>query len=145
MFVVRAAPAIVDTLKNAMAATSLTKPELQIMEVLWTRGASSIREIHEALPAKGRPAFTTIQTVVYRLEKKGALRCVKRISNANIVESVISRDDAHMTLVDELLSVFGGRPKPVIARLVESGKLTLEDIKEAEDALKKFQKKGRSK
>ena len=127
-----------------MAATSLTKPELQIMEVLWTRGASSIREIHEALPAKGRPAFTTIQTVVYRLEKKGALRCVKRISNANIVESVISRDDAHMTLVDELLSVFGGRPKPVIARLVESGKLTLEDIKEAEDALKKFQKKGRS-
>jgi predicted transcriptional regulator len=127
-----------------MAATSLTKPELQIMEVLWTRGASSIREIHEALPARGRPAFTTIQTVVYRLEKKGALRCVKRISNANIVESVISRDDAHMTLVDELLSVFGGRPKPVIARLVESGKLTLEDIKEAEDALKKFQKKGRS-
>jgi predicted transcriptional regulator len=128
-----------------MAVTSLTKPELQIMEVLWTRGASSIREIHEALPAKGRPAFTTIQTVVYRLEKKGALRCVKRISNANIVEAVISRDDAHMTLVDELLSVFGGRPKPVIARLVESGKLTLEDIREAEDALKKFQKKGRSK
>lgn len=115
------------------------------MEALWTRGACSVREIHEALPAKGRPAFTTIQTVVYRLEKKGALRCVKRISNANIFEAVISRHDAHMTLVDELLSVFGGRPKPVIARLVESGKLTLEDIKEAEDALKKFQKKGRSK
>jgi len=115
------------------------------MEALWTRGACSVREIHEALPEKGRPAFTTIQTVVYRLEKKGALRCVKRISNANIFEAVISRDDAHMTLVDELLSVFGGRPKPVIARLVESGKLTLEDIKEAEDALKKLIRKGRSK
>ena len=115
------------------------------MEALWTRGACSVREIHEALPEKGRPAFTTIQTVVYRLEKKGALRCVKRISNANIFEAVVSRDDAHMTLVDELLSVFGGRPKPVIARLVESGKLTLEDIKEAEDALKKLIRKGRSK
>jgi len=128
-----------------MPRTSLTRPELQIMEALWTRGACSVREIHEALPEKGRPAFTTIQTVVYRLEKKGALRCVKRISNANIFDAVISRDDAHMTLVDELLSVFGGRPKPVIARLVESGKLTLEDIKEAEDALKKLIKKGSSK
>jgi len=128
-----------------MARTALTRPELQIMEALWTRGACSVREIHEALPEKGRPAFTTIQTVVYRLEKKGALRCVKRISNANIFDAVISRDDAHMTLVDELLSVFGGRPKPVIARLVESGKLTLEDIKEAEDALKKLIKKGSSK
>ena len=128
-----------------MARTSLTRPELQIMEALWTRGACSVREIHEALPVKGRPAFTTIQTVIYRLEKKGALRCVKRISNANIFEAVISRDEAHSSLVDELLSVFGGRPKPVIARLVESGKLTLEDIKEAEDALRKLIRKGRSK
>ena len=127
-----------------MRRTSLTKPELQILEVLWTRGACSIREIHEALPTKGRPAFTTVQTVVYRLEKKKALRCVKRISKANIVEAVISRDDAHTTLVDELLSLFGGRPKPVMARLVESGRLTLDDIKEAEDALKKLLKKGRS-
>ena len=127
-----------------MPRTSLTKPELQILEVLWTRGACSIREIHEALPAKGRPAFTTVQTVVYRLEKKKALRCVKRISKANIFEAVISRDDAHTTLVDELLSLFGGRPKPVMARLVESGRLTLDDIKEAEDALKKLLKKGGS-
>jgi BlaI family penicillinase repressor len=125
-----------------MARTALTRPELQIMEALWTRGACSVREIHEALPVKGRPAFTTIQTVIYRLEKKGVLRCVKRISNANIFEAVISRDDAHMTLVDELLSLFGGRPKPVMARLVESGKLTLDDIKEAEAALKKHLKKG---
>ena len=125
-----------------MARRSFTTPELQILEVLWTRGACSIREIHDALPAKGRPAFTTIQTVVYRLEKKHALRCVKRISNANIIAAVISRDQAHRTLVDELLKLFGGRPKPVMARLVESGRLTLDDIKEAEDALKKLLKKG---
>ena len=125
-----------------MARRSFTTPELQILEVLWTRGACSIREIHDALPAKGRPAFTTIQTVVYRLEKKHALRCVKRISNANIIAAVISRDQAHRTLVDELLKLFGGRPKPVMARLVESGRLTLDDIKEAENALKKLLKKG---
>jgi BlaI family penicillinase repressor len=127
-----------------MRRTSLTRPELQILEVLWTRGACSIREIHEALPAKGRPAFTTVQTVVYRLEKKKAIRLVKRISKANIVEAALSRDEAHTTLVDELLNLFGGRPKPVMARLVESGRLTLEDIKEAEDALKKLLKKGGS-
>ena len=127
-----------------MARTSLTRPELQILEVLWSHGASSIREIHEALPARGRPAFTTVQTVVYRLEKKKALRRVKQISKANIVEATISRDEAHGTLVDELLNLFGGRPKPVMARLVESGRLTLEDIKEAEDALKKLLKKGGS-
>jgi predicted transcriptional regulator len=125
-----------------MGRTSLTKPELQILEVLWTRGACSIRELHDGLPAKGRPAFTTVQTVVYRLEKKKAVRCVKRISKANIFEAAISRDQAHTTLVDELLKLFGGRPKPVMARLVESGRLTLEDIKEAEDALKKLLKKG---
>jgi BlaI family transcriptional regulator, penicillinase repressor len=125
-----------------MRRTSLTGPELQILEVLWTRGACSIRELHDALPAKGRPAFTTVQTVVYRLEKKAAVRCVKRISKANIFEAAISRDEAHTTLVDELLNLFGGRPKPVMARLVESGRLTLEDIKEAEDALKKLLKGG---
>jgi BlaI family transcriptional regulator, penicillinase repressor len=127
-----------------MPRPSFTKPELQILDVLWTRGACSIREIHDALPAKGKPAFTTVQTVVYRLEKKRALRCVKRISKANIVAATISRDEAHTTLVDELLALFGGRPKPVMARLVESGRLTLDDIKEAEDALKKLAKKGGS-
>jgi BlaI family transcriptional regulator, penicillinase repressor len=124
--------------------SKLTKPELDVLEVLWTRGACSVREIHEALPDQGRPAFTTVQTVIYRLEKKQAVRCVKRISNANIFEAAISRDDAHSSLVDELLALFGGRPRPVIARLVESGKLTLDDIKDAEDALKKFLKKGRT-
>jgi predicted transcriptional regulator len=122
----------------------LTKPELQILEVLWTKGACSVREIHEGLPAKGRPAFTTVQTVVYRLEKKRAVRCVKRISKANIFEAAITRDEAHTTLVDELLALFGGRPKPVMARLVESGRLTLDDIKEAEEALKKLSKRGGS-
>ena len=125
-----------------MAKGSLTKPELQIMEVLWTRGACSIREIHDAIPGKGKPAFTTVQTVVYRLEKKRAVTCVKRISNANMFEAAISRDAAHTTLVDELLALFGGRSKPVIARLVESGKLTLDDIREAEEALKNHLKKG---
>jgi BlaI family transcriptional regulator, penicillinase repressor len=125
-----------------MARTSLTKPELQILDVLWTRGPCSIREIHDALPAKGRPAFTTIQTVVYRLEKKQALRCVKRISNANIIEATISRQDAHRSLIDELLTLVGGHPKPVMARLVESGRLTLDDIKEAETALKTLLRKG---
>jgi BlaI family penicillinase repressor len=125
-----------------MPRASLTKPELQILEVLWTRGACSIREIHEGISGRTRSAFTTVQTVVYRLEKKKAVRCVKRISKANIFEAAISRDEAHTTLVDELLSLFGGRPKPVMARLVESGRLTLADIKEAEEALKKLLKKG---
>ena len=125
-----------------MARSALTGPELQIMEVLWTRGACSVREIHDALPDRGKPAFTTVQTVVYRLEKKRALACVKRISNANIFEATISRDEAHTTLVDELLALCGGRSKPVIARLVESGKLTVEDIREAEAELKKHPKKG---
>jgi predicted transcriptional regulator len=127
-----------------MPRTSLTRPELEILDVLWARGACSIREIHEALPIKDRPAFTTVQTVVYRLEKKKAVRCVKRISKANIFEAAITRDQAHTTLVDDLLSLFGGRPKPVMARLVESGRLTLDDIKEAEQALKQMLKKRKS-
>lgn len=127
-----------------MAKTSLTKPELHIMEALWTRGACSIREIHEALPARGRPAFTTVQTVVYRLEKKGALRRVKRISNATIVEAVIGRNDARNRLVDDLLALFGGESKPVIARLIETGKLTLDDVKEAEQMLRRLARKDKT-
>ena len=119
---------------------TLSRVELHIMEALWTRGASSVREIHEALPQKGRPAYTSVQTMVYRLEKKGALRCVKRISNANIFEAAITRDEAHTRLIDDLLALFDGHAKPVMARLVQSGKLTLEDITEAETALKKIRK-----
>ena len=122
---------------------TLSRLELHIMEALWTRGASSVREIHEALPQKGRPAYTSVQTMVYRLEKKGAVRCVKRISNANIFEAAITRDEAHTRLIDDLLALFDGHAKPVMARLVQSGKLTLEDVTEAEAALRKI-KKGRT-
>ena len=123
---------------------TLSRIELRIMEALWTRGACSVREIHEALPEKGRPAYTSVQTMVYRLEKKRALRCVKRISNANIFDAAITRDEAHTRLIDDLLALFDGHAKPVMARLVQSGKLTLEDIREAEDAFKKISKKGRT-
>ena len=123
---------------------TLSRIELRIMEALWTRGACSVREIHEALPETGRPAYTSVQTMVYRLEKKRAVRCVKRISNANIFDAAITRDEAHTRLIDDLLALFDGHAKPVMARLVQSGKLTLEDIREAEDAFKKISKKGRT-
>jgi BlaI family penicillinase repressor len=128
-----------------MALPKLTKLELQIMETLWTCGACSIREVQEAFPEATRPAYTTVQTTVYRLESKKALRCVKRISNANIFEAVISRDQAQGRLIDELLSLFGGRTKPVMAHLIESGKLTVDDVKEAEQALRKLARKDKSK
>jgi BlaI family penicillinase repressor len=121
-----------------MAHPKLTKLELQIMETLWSRGACSIREIQEAFPAAGRPAYTTVQTTVYRLEGKKAVRIVRRISNANIFDAVVTRDDAERRLIDDLLALFGGRTKPVMAHLVESGKLTLEDVKEAEQAIRKL-------
>ncbi len=127
-----------------MPSPKLTKLELQIMDVFWERGACSVREVQEAFP-EPRPAYTTIQTTVYRLESKGALRCVKRISNANIFDAAISRGEAQRKLVDELLALFGGRTKPVMAHLVESGKLTLDDVKEAERALRKLSKKDRPK
>jgi BlaI family penicillinase repressor len=118
-----------------MAHPKLSKLELQIMEALWSRGACSVREIQESFPDKGRPAYTTVQTMVYRLEAKHAVRRAKKISNAHIFEAVISRNSAHRRLVDELLSLFGGRTQPVMAHLIESGKLTMDDIKEAEKAL----------
>ena len=126
-----------------MKLPKLTKLELQIMEALWTRGACSIREIHETFPETNRPAYTTIQTTVYRMEGKKAVRCVKRISNANIFEAAVSREAAQNRLIDDLLSLFGGRP--VMARLVESGEVTLDDIKEAEQALRRHSRKDKSK
>jgi BlaI family penicillinase repressor len=127
-----------------MAHPKLTKLELQIMETLWTQGARSIREIQEAFPEAKRPAYTTVQTTVYRLEGKKAVKIVRRISNANIFEAVISRGDAERKLIDDLLALFGGRTKPVMAHLVESGKLTLEDVKEAEAAIKRLAKRDKS-
>ena len=128
-----------------MGSTRLTKLELQIMEVFWTRGACSVREIQEAFPEPGRPAYTTIQTTVYRLETKGAVRIVKRISNANIFEPAISRDDAQSRLVDDLLALLGGRVQPVMAHLVKTGQLTLADIQEAERVLRQHQKERKRK
>lgn len=125
-----------------MAAPKLTRLELQIMEALWSNGASSIREIQEAFPKQNRPAYTTVQTTVYRMEGKKVLRRVKKISNAHIFEATISREAARGRLIDDLLSLFGGRTQPVMAHLVESGKLTLADIEEARAALRKLSEKG---
>ena len=124
-----------------MALPKLTKIELRIMEALWTAGASSVREIQEALPAKNRPAYTTVQTMVYRLEAKRAVHRVKKIGNAHVFEAAISRDSAQRRLIDELLSFFGGRTQPVMAHLIESGRLSIDDVKEAEKMLKKLSRK----
>ncbi len=127
-----------------MAEPKLTKLELRIMDIVWERGPCAIREIQEAFPERGRPAYTTVQTTVYRLEAKKALRLVKKIGNANVFEAAVSRGEAHGRLIDELLSLFGGRTKPVMAHLVNSGQITLDEIKEAEEALRKLSKKGKS-
>jgi predicted transcriptional regulator len=118
----------------------LARLELQIMEILWNRGPCSIREIQETFPDKDRPAFTTIQTTAYRMEAKKAVRIAKRVGNANIFEAAVTRRSAENRLIDDLLGMFGGRVKPVIARLVETGKLTLDDIKEAEQAIRRAEK-----
>ena len=126
-----------------MPSTKLSKLELTIMETLWTHGACSIREIHDAFPKRGRPAYTTVQTMVYRLEAKEMLRRAKKISNAHIFEAVITREAAERRLIDDLLGLFGGRAQPVMAHLIESGKLTMGDIKEAEKTLREATRKDR--
>jgi BlaI family transcriptional regulator, penicillinase repressor len=126
-----------------MALPKLTRLELQIMDALWTHGASSVREIQERFPEKDRPAYTTVQTMVYRLEAKKAIRRVRKIGNAHIFDAAISRDAAQRRLIDDLLSFFGGRSQPVMAHLIESGNLTLDDVKEAEQTLKRLGKKSR--
>jgi BlaI family transcriptional regulator, penicillinase repressor len=118
-----------------MTLPKLGKLELQIMEALWTRGPCSVREIQESFPARKRPAYTTVQTTVYRLEVKKALRRTKKIATAFIFEAAVSREAAQRRLVDDLLGLFGGRSRPIMAHLVESGTLTLDDVREAEKAL----------
>lgn len=113
---------------------------MQIMEALWTRGMASIREIQEAFHEEKRPAYTTIQTTVYRLEAKKAVRRVKKVGNFHIFEAIISRDAVQRSLIDDLLSVFGGRTQPVMAHLIESGKLSLDDVREAEKTLRRLSK-----
>lgn len=119
-----------------MRLPKLSKLELHIMEVLWSSGPSAIREIQESFGPKNRPAYTTIQTMVYRLETKKALRRSRKIGNAHIFEALISRDAARARLVDEFLSLFGGRMQPVMAQLIEAGNLTSKDVADAEKLLK---------
>lgn len=120
-----------------MTRPKLTKLELQILEALWTQGKASIREIQESFP-EPRPAYTTIQTTVYRLETKKAVRRVKKISNAHIFEPTVPRDVARHRLLDEILSFFGGRAQPMMAQLAEAGKITLDDVRELEKTVKKL-------
>jgi BlaI family transcriptional regulator, penicillinase repressor len=127
-----------------MPDPKLAKLELRIMETLWTNGQASIREIQEAFPEKDRPAYTTVQTTVYRMEAKKAVRRVKKVGNFHIFEPAVSRTAAQRRLIDDLLALFGGRSQPVMAHLIESGKLTLADVKEAEKALRKLENERNS-
>jgi BlaI family penicillinase repressor len=128
-----------------MTEPKLTKLEHQIMDALWTQHQASIRDIQQAFPEKSRPAYTTIQTTVYRLEAKKAVRRVKKIGNFHIFEAAVSRSAAQRKLIDDLLAMFGGHTQPVMAHLIESGKLTLDDVKEAEKILRKLARKEKSK
>jgi BlaI family transcriptional regulator, penicillinase repressor len=127
-----------------MAQSKLTKLDLQILEALWAQGKASIREIQEAFP-KPRPAYTTIQTTVYRMEGKGAVRRIRKVGNAHIFEPAVARDVARHKLLDEILSFFGGRAQPMMAQLAESGKLTRDDVRELEKTIERVEreKKGR--
>jgi BlaI family transcriptional regulator, penicillinase repressor len=125
-----------------LAAPRLTKLEYQIMEALWSRGEASVREILESLPAKRKPAYTTIQTTVYRMEAKGVVKRVRKVGNFHVFAAAVSRDAAQRRMIDELLALFGGRPQPVMAHLVETGKLTLDDVKDAERLLRELSGKA---
>ena len=124
-----------------MPAPKLSKLEFQIMEALWSGGERSIREILDALPARRKPAYTTIQTTIYRMEAKGVVKRVKKVGNFHVFAATISRDAAQRRLIDELLAVLGGRTQPVMAHLIETGKLSLEDVQEAERTLRELSRK----
>jgi BlaI family penicillinase repressor len=126
-----------------MRETKLTRLELRILEILWARGNASIREIQESFP-EPRPAYTTIQTTVYRLEAKRAVRRARKISNAHIFEPVIARDVARHRLLDEILSFFGGRAQPMMAQLAEAGKLTREDVRALEKTIEELERQKKA-
>jgi|ERR1051326_1556266 predicted transcriptional regulator len=128
-----------------MPLPKLSKLELQIMNALWSRGQCSVREIQESFPVKTRPAYTTVQTTVYRLEAKKALRRVKKIATALIFEAAVSREAAERRLIDDLVGLFGGRSRPIMAHLIESGTLTLDDVREAEKTLLQLAGEGKPK
>jgi predicted transcriptional regulator len=123
-----------------MPLPKLTRLELQIMETLWSKGPSSIRELLEAFPDKERLAYTTVQTVVYRLEAKKAIRRTNKFGNAHVFEAAVSRDSAQHRMIDDLVALFGGRRLPIVTHLIESGKLTPEELREARAALRKAAK-----
>jgi BlaI family transcriptional regulator, penicillinase repressor len=127
-----------------VATPKLSKLEYQIMEVLWSGSECSIREVLDSLPGKRKPAYTTVQTTVYRMEAKGVVQRVKKVGNFHVFAATISRDNAQRRLIDDLLAVFGGRSQPVMAHLVDTGKLTLEDIREAERSLQQLSKEKES-
>lgn len=126
-----------------MKTTKLSRLELQIMDALWTKGPSTIRDIQESFPAAKRPAYTTVQTMVYRLETKKAVARTRKISNAHIFEAVMTQGAARTRLLDEVLGLFGGRAQPMMAHLIQAGKLTLEDVQEAEKILRTSSKKDK--
>jgi predicted transcriptional regulator len=126
-----------------VASTRFTKLELQIMEALWTHGPSAVRQVLEHFPEKKRPAYTTVQTVLYRLETKKAVQRTRKIGNAHIFEAVITRASTQGRLIDEFLSLIGGRAQPVMMHLVETGKLTLEDVRRAERLLEELGRKDK--
>ena len=126
-----------------MTLPRLSNLEMRIMEALWANGDLSIREIQEKFPVKNRPAYTTVQTMVHRLETKKALRRVKKISTAYIFEAAIPRDAARRRLIDDFLTIFGGETQPIMSHLIEAGKFTLEDVEEAEKHIRQISKKGR--
>jgi BlaI family penicillinase repressor len=124
-----------------MPLPKLTRLELRIMETLWSKGASSIRELLEAFPESERLAYTTIQTVVYRLEEKKAVRRIGKTNNAHVFEAVVSRRSAQHRMIDDLVALFGGKRLPLMTHLIESGRLTPEEISEARKALRNLAKK----
>jgi predicted transcriptional regulator len=123
-----------------MAKIKITRFELELMERLWKLGTASVREIQESLPEKKRPAYTTVQTMIYRLEEKKALRRIKKIGNAHVFEPLVTRKAVYRRLIDDLLDLFGGSAAPVMAHLVESGKLSLAEVRAAEEALARREK-----
>jgi len=127
-----------------MSQPRLSRLELQILEALWALGKASIREIQESFP-EPRPAYTTIQTTVYRLEGKHAVHRIRKISNAHIFEPILARDVTRHRLLDEILSLFGGRAQPMMAQLAEAGRLTIEDVRELEKTVRKFESEQRQK
>lgn len=119
-----------------MTTHKLTKLEMQLMETLWTRGEASIREMQEAFQGKKKPGYTTVQKTIYRMEEKKLVRRTRKIGNFHVFIATVSREAAERRLIADLLAMFGGKSRPVLAHLIGAGNLTLEDVEYAEKTLK---------